>query len=126
MSQTQTTQQYDSIEGETTEGLTRDAVHQLLSSRRRRDTVELLATRGAMDKSALIDAVADREYQGEVGGQQRKRVQVSMHQCHLPKLEEKGVVVDVGGEYHLGSEADELLAYLDVGGSGLLSWALPW
>ncbi|WP_251331114.1 DUF7344 domain-containing protein [Haloplanus pelagicus] len=110
------------------ERLSKDTVFSILSNQRRRyvlsvlhrnsETVELrdLAERIAAWENDVT--VADLDYK------QRKRVYTSLHQTHLPKLDEAGIVEydRDRGTITLADRASELDVYLaDVGDRGV-----PW
>lgn len=95
--------------GET--NLSIDRIHKILSNSRRRAVLDVLRERGPMDKSEVVDAVTAVETDTppeRVCGTERKRVHVSLHQCHLPKLEEAGVVVKEDRKLTLGPNATEV------------------
>ena len=79
--------------------LTVGEICDLLSSARRRAALRLLLARDDGDGvplGELTDAIAAHEADVDdpdaVGDQQRKRVYVSLYQCHLPALADAGVV----------------------------------
>ena len=43
-------------------------------------------------KADLIDILTELEFGEDYSTDERKRIHVSLHQCHLPKLESMGVV----------------------------------
>ncbi|MDR5673831.1 hypothetical protein RH858_11830 [Halalkaliarchaeum sp. AArc-GB] len=109
--------------------LSPDAVHQLLSSRRRRDVLEYLkhveAETTIGDLAARIAAGEHDLPMGEVASEQRKRVYISLYQSHLPKLAAEGVI-DYDrdrGRVELAGEADELLAYLERSSQVRHTWS---
>lgn len=78
------------------DSLSTDTVHSILSQRRRRDAIDVVRTEGGMSLRELTEHVAAREETtavGEAPQRAEKRVYVSLHQCHLPKLDENGVLV---------------------------------
>jgi len=77
--------------------ITLDETFDLLRNRRRRDVLIYLA--GVEDNSAtlgeLAEHVAAKENDidpAELSSTQRKRVYIGLYQCHLPKMDELGVV----------------------------------
>lgn len=90
-----------------------DHVYGLLSNSRRRAVLDLLHAHGPMSKSELGERIAELEG-NEPTGQPRKRVIVSLHQCHLPKLTNHGVLVEMQNDtYRLGPNAERLLRQLE-------------
>lgn len=73
-----------------------EEVFTLLSNQRRRRIVRLLADAdGEMTISDLSERIAAAEEgvdRDDLSRPERKRVYVTLYQCHLPKLEEHGVV----------------------------------
>lgn len=72
-----------------------DAVFSLLSSERRRIAIQIINDQGAINKSELAEHVAAVELDKpirDLDSQERKRVLVSLHQAHLPKMEQWGVI----------------------------------
>ena len=109
--------------------LSPDAVHQLLSSRRRRDVLEYLKNVEAETTIGDLAArIAAREHDlpvGEVTSEQRKRVYISLYQSHLPKLAAEGVI-DYDrdrGWVELAEEADVLIAYLEGNSQARHTWS---
>lgn len=86
--------------------LPKDDVYALLSNARRRAAFDAIHFGAPIAKEALIDAVATAEY-GDPTDKERKRIHVSLHQCHLPKLEDAGVVEQTAEGYRLGENAGE-------------------
>ena len=79
-----------------TERLTKDDIYSMLSNRRRRlvldylrRTGEEVSVRDLSDEVAALENGIDAK---EVTYKQRKRVYTSLHQTHLPKLDDVGVV----------------------------------
>ncbi|WP_239640357.1 DUF7344 domain-containing protein [Halogeometricum pallidum] len=79
------------------ERLTKDAIYSMLSNRRRRLVLNhLRRTEADISVRDLSEAVAALENDidaSEVTYKQRKRVYTSLHQTHLPKLDDVGVLV---------------------------------
>lgn len=99
----------DTVEDSITR-LDRDTAHELLSNARRRAVLEAVPEEGTIDKSTLIDAVSVAEHTTP-SESQRKAIQVSLHQNHLPTLEECGVIVETEDGYGRGPNADILETY---------------
>jgi len=94
MSQDKTAANKGSV-SENSPDLTVSEIHDLLSSSRRRAVLDVLMDQAVVQKSDLVDAVAAEECDttiDAVSGQRRKRVHVSLHQVHIPKLKEAGVL----------------------------------
>ena len=76
--------------------LSRDTVFSILSNQRRRHVIRYLdRNRGTASLRDLAERIAAWENdvpESEVDYKQRKRVYTSLHQTHLPKLDEAGVV----------------------------------
>jgi hypothetical protein len=75
--------------------LSKDEIHHLLSNARRRAVINILQEESPITKRELIDRTTEREFATDitrVSSSDRKRVHVSLHQCHLPKLENHGVI----------------------------------
>jgi len=108
-------------------GLSTDDLHHLLSNQRRRTILRVLHERGATPKGELAEWVASRETgtpREQLDHRERKRVYISLYQCHLPKLRDHDAVTADGDTYTLGAVADELLPYLDGVRDGWVSKAL--
>lgn len=86
-SKTQGNKNPTGTEAEVSDSLDRTRVYTLLSSERRQTILRLLAERGPLDKTELGDRMAEAEYGLHYDAQERKRVYVSIIQCHLPRLE---------------------------------------
>lgn len=98
-----------------TNGLSEDQIFSLLSTRRRRDLLRFVESAGGESAvPAITDHLAQSEYAGDgVSASQRKNVYVSLHQTHLPKLADSGVVEydDRSKRVALTDRAVLLLAY---------------
>lgn len=83
-------------DGEGDSQLADEQVYEVLGNQRRLLAIELLAERGhPVDEGDLATQVACLELgvtPDTLTSQQRKRVYVSLHQCHLPKLQDYGVI----------------------------------
>lgn len=98
------------------DNLGKSDVFHLLSNDRRRLALCVLVEQGPSSKRELIDAVAEREYGvPNPPSQERKRVHVSLVQCHLPKLQDYGVIEETQrDEYRLSMNAKQVTPYLDA------------
>jgi hypothetical protein len=79
------TRQYD----KRTDTLDDDLLYQVLSNERRRLAIRELAVDAPLEKTTLAERIAATEQRtspDRLGTQERKRVVVSLHQCHRPKL----------------------------------------
>jgi hypothetical protein len=100
------------------DGLTLDEVFDILRNQRRRDVLLYLA--GAEDNattlSELAEHVAAKENDidtEELSSSQRKRVYIGLYQCHLPKMDDIGVVdYDQDRGTVVLQNASKLLSYL--------------
>lgn len=72
--------------------LTDDEIYEVLSSKRRRDLLAHLTGSDGMTKRDLVEIVTELEYGENYSSAERKRILVSLHQCHLPKLDDLDVV----------------------------------
>lgn len=105
--------------------LDKDDVFSLLSNQRRRLVIRFLHADGPMPKAELAERIAAVETDkpiNEISSQERKRVLVSLHQCHLSKLEDHGVVT-WNGEVSLDDNARAVLPYVDTTGNGFVDRA---
>lgn len=104
---------------EDVEQLTRSDVFHVLQAWRRRETLRfLLENDGEATLGDLADHIAAYETEGQVGSTERKRVYVSLYQCHLPKLDDLGIVsFEQARGTVTATETIELLSpYLDASG----------
>lgn len=75
-----------------TEELTESERHRLLASTRRREVLTALAERaGPVHLEDLVDALGPGPG-GEADASTAEQVRVDLHHCHLPKLDDAGVV----------------------------------
>ncbi|MFW6152754.1 MAG: DUF7344 domain-containing protein [Halobacteriota archaeon] len=77
--------------------LSLDEIFELLKNRRRRDVIGYLrdVTNGPATLSDLAEFIAAKENDIEVhelSSDQRKRVYIGLYQCHLPKMNDMGVI----------------------------------
>lgn len=95
-----------------------DVVFDLLKNRRRRDILHhLVADNEEIQLGPLAEQIAAREYKKEVSevhSQERKRVYISLYQCHLPKLADIGAITynKPRGIVERGPTFDQLARYL--------------
>ena len=69
-----------------------DDIYHVLSNQRRRDVLDHVQGHETIRKADLIDILTELEFGEGYTSDERKRIHVSLHQCHLPKLESMGVV----------------------------------
>lgn len=100
----------------TSEPLPLDTLFSILSNERRRFTLHTLRNETEpIDRRDLAEIVAglengkDRE---DVTPTERKRVYVSLHQHHLPKLEDADAVVCNASKVEAGPNAEAIVAHL--------------
>jgi hypothetical protein len=102
------------------EGLSREAVFDILRNRRRRYALHYLKQQEApVGTRELVEQVAAWECDtavSELSSQERHRVYVSMTQSHLPKMAEEDIVrIDEdAGTVTLTEQATDLDVYLEV------------
>jgi DNA-binding transcriptional ArsR family regulator len=103
----------------TTNELSRDVMFTVLSNPRRRDVLRLLRDSeeptGISDLAERIAAWETDTTMAEITYKERKRVYTSLHQTHLPALEDAGLIEAVRSweGITLTPRAEELDAYLD-------------
>lgn len=97
-----------------------DTVFEILKNRRRRDILQYLwQHEGTANIGELAEHIAALENDIDVSAlssSQRKRVYIGLYQCHLPKMDDAGIV-DFDkhrGTVELRAAAAELTAYLTV------------
>lgn len=99
--------------------LSMDVTFGLLKNRRRRETLQYLREHdGETTLDEVAEHIAARENDTTVAAlssDQRKRVYIGLYQCHLPKLDDAGVVdYDKDrGTIRMRGEAEQLFRYLD-------------
>lgn len=100
--------------------LPKDLVFQLLSAGRRRKVLEHA---NEYEGEVTLDDVAERiaaaeqdTSVGQLAGDQRERVSVSLYQCHLPKLDDANVIDfdRTTGTIELRERAEQLFPYLSL------------
>ena len=99
-----------------TRELSEDTIFALLSVERRRELLRILERSG--DEAPLADItakIADREHGIDSNPAKRKAVYVSLHQTHIPRLEEAGVLEHdvVNRIIRLTGPWKQLYAYLE-------------
>jgi len=106
-----------------------DVIFEILKNRRRRRVLHHLKEQedGSIDLGSLAEHVAALENDKSVAALtsgERKRVYVGLYQCHLPKMNDAGVVdFDRNrGTIEVGENADQLDEYLDVDGEDETPW----
>jgi DNA-binding transcriptional ArsR family regulator len=110
--------------------LSDDLVFTMLSNQRRRYVIHHLKQRGEQvtvrDLSRQVAAWENGVGVEELDYKQRKRVYTSLHQTHLPKLDDAGVVEydRDRGTVSLGSAAVELDVYMEVVSEDELPWSV--
>jgi len=108
--------------------LSEDCIFTLLSMRRRRELLRIVERSGGEATVGDITTELITDEHGETAAaKERKTVYVSLHQTHIPRLVEAGVLAHDGREktVRLTERAEVLLAYLQfdptAGRPGLLS-----
>lgn len=99
--------------------LSEDVVFDILRNERRRRTLEFLRDVRTTSLSDLAEHVAARENDKPVRdltSSERKRVYVSLYQCHLPKMAKAGVIdYDRSrGSIELRGPSSQCFVYLDI------------
>ena len=108
-------------EAEQTDELPLDVTFEVLKNRRRRLVLEYLRdTEETVTIGELAEHIAAIENDitvKQLNAQQRKRVYIGLYQCHLPKMDDAGVVdFDQNrGRIEPGDNVAGLYDYLDVG-----------
>lgn len=107
-------------EKETTGVLSLDDIFELLKNERRREVIRYLLNEpdGTATLSDLAEYIAAKENGIEIrqlSSDQRKRVYIGLYQCHLPKMDEKGVIdfENNRGTVELLSNVSQLQPYLE-------------
>jgi len=103
------------------EPLSLDLVFEILKNSRRREVIHYLRENEADERVSLgelaehVAAIENDTTTDQLTSSQRKRVYVGLYQCHLPKMDDMGVV-DFNqdrGHVALAPQADCLTEYLD-------------
>jgi hypothetical protein len=111
---------------EETDRLDRAEIHDVLSNDRRLQVLELLTDENPRDLRSLADDIAAVESgESPAPREVRQSVYVTLHQNHLPKLDDLDIVEydDTSKVIELGQRADEIDVYLEIVEEGHLSWA---
>ena len=110
--------EFGDIEVDESGQLPDDVIFGLLKNQRRRDTLRFLDRNGGESTlSELAEHIAAMENDIEVrqlSSDQRKRVYIGLYQCHLPKMDNAGVIeFDKNrGDVELCEPAEQLLQYV--------------
>lgn len=100
--------------------LSKDEIFGVLKNQRRRQTLQYLRRQGgAAERGDIAVYIAAEENDitvEEVSCSQRKRVYISLHQCHLPKMADVDAVTydQTSGTVELESAARLLFPYLEL------------
>ncbi|MFC5973846.1 hypothetical protein ACFPYI_21190 [Halomarina salina] len=119
--ETETDPETDVAETAAPETLAKDDLFHLLQNERRRRAVQyLLEQDESVDMGSIAEHIAALENDitvAELSSAQRKRVYVGLYQCHLPKLDEAGVIdYDKNrGTVTRTALTEDLAPYLSVG-----------
>lgn len=101
------------------DALDKDDLFELLKNSRRREVIRYLrANDGQSSLSDLAEHIAAKENGievSELSSDQRKRVYIGLYQCHLPKMNNHGVIeYDKNrGTVELEESATQLVQYMD-------------
>ena len=102
---------------DTAVSLTTDDVFHLLSNSRRRAIILTLLDHGPMTKRELSDRVAARELDIDrdvLTSSDKQSIRVSLHQNHLPKLEDSDVITVGHNTISIGPNASELKQHIQT------------
>lgn len=106
------------------ESLVPDDVFEILRNARRRLAVQILADEGCpvalADLATAIAALENEKAVDDVAPEERKRVYISLYQCHVSKMDEAGIVEydDESMDVALTPQGAELAASLRTFASG--------
>jgi hypothetical protein len=109
----------EAADEETVPELSVDVIFEVLKNERRRRVIEYLRTHeGPAELGAVAEHIAALENDKEEAAityAERKRVYVGLYQCHLPKMDDMGVVDfnRARGRIELTEQTHHLLPYLD-------------
>lgn len=111
--------------------LCRSQIFEVLSNDRRQYVIRCLLERceeGTLPLGEVVDYVAGRENDvpvRELDAAQRKRVYTALRQCHLPKLDEYGVVDydNLRSQVAIGDAIDDVQRYLDYDPDAAAPWS---
>lgn len=102
-------------------------IHSILSNERRRYVIEFLReTEGSLPVRDLSERIAEIETgESPPPSNIRQSAYVSLHQTHLPKLDELGIVDYDGttGDVKLTDRADQLQIYMEIVPKYGLTWS---
>lgn len=102
------------------EPLSLDLVFEVLKNERRRRVLAYLSdnpgTVSLSDLAEHIAAIENDKPEAALSSQERKRVYVGLYQCHLPKMDDTGVIEFDGdrGTIALGENAEQLYPFLEA------------
>ena len=68
------------------------SVFSLLSNDRRLRVIEILSNTDHRTIRGIADEIARSETDGEPGAYDRKKSHISLYQCHMPKMDDAGIV----------------------------------
>lgn len=108
--------------------LSQDEIFEILSNRRRRYALHCLKQQNEEvalgEVSEQVAAWETGKTVSDVDTTERKRVYTSLQQCHLPQMDEKGVVdfEQEEGVIELGEAAEDVDVYMEVTDE----YDLPW
>lgn len=77
------------------EGIGLDELFVILSNERRRNSIKVMHDEGPVPKDRLADRLLEME------DAKRKSIFVSLHQNHLPRMLDGGVIAETGSGYEL-------------------------
>ena len=116
-----------------TEQVTRDDIYEMLGNQRRRYALHYLERHhpDAVEVREVSDHVAaweNAKQPAALSRAERKRVQTALHQFHLPKLDEAGLVEydEQRREVSLTGEASDLRVFLDVVPGPDVPWSVVY
>ena len=112
-----------------TEEIRLDVIFDILKNQRRRHVLRYLRENESTTLSDLAEHVAALENDKDVRSltsSERKRVYVGLYQCHLPRMNDAGVIDfdSDRGRIELRDTADQLDEYLDVEDGPARPWHL--
>ena len=105
--------------------LSKSEIFGLLQNDRRRNTIELLKTYGSQSPRFISEEIARLESGiEEPSSNIRKSIYVSLHQTHLPKMENMGILIydRKTDEIKLTSAINDFDIYLETVKKGDISW----
>lgn len=77
------------------DNLSLDSALEILSNSRRRGVIRALDSMDSISLSEVSEIIACEEYnvtRSELNSERRKNVYVGLYQCHIPKMEDYGVI----------------------------------